>query len=269
MATHVIGDTHGCLDQLLRLLTRLGLLDDRLFWSGGASGLWFLGDYTDRGPDGVGVIELVMRLQREAPEAGGMVGALLGNHDLLVLNAFRFPFTPVPGFLHSGQSLTFRELWLDRAGGQERDAECLSGAHLEWLAGLPVLALLGQTLLMHADSTFYLDYGRSVETVNARFRTLLEGGDVAARDRLEEAFARRREFLPGWQGEDAALQNLHRVLATYGADRLVHGHTPVYTLLERPASEITEAWVYQHGRCVNVDHALYAGGEGFAFVVEE
>ena len=269
MATSVIGDTHGCLDQLLRLLTRLGLLDERQCWSGGASGLWFLGDYTDRGPDGAGTIELVMRLQGEASAAGGMVGALLGNHDLVVLNAFRFPSTAVPGFLTSGQHLTFRELWLERAGGQERDAERLSDEHLEWLAGLPVLALLGKTLLMHADSTFYLDYGWSVETVNARFRTLLEGSDVAARDRLEEAFARRREFLPGWQGEDAALENLNSVLETYGADRLVHGHTPVYTLLERPAAEISEAWVYQDGRCVNVDHALYAGGEGFAFVIEE
>lgn len=268
MATYVIGDTHGCLNQVVGLLRRLNLIDERLCWSGGASGLWFLGDYTDRGPDGVGVIELVMQMQREAPGAGGLVGALLGNHDLLVLNAFQFPSTNVPGFLHSGQSLTFRELWLERAGGQERDAERLNSTHLEWLAGLPVLALLDQTLLMHADSTFYLEYGWSVEMVNARFRTLLEGSDVTARDRLEEAFARRHEFLPGWQGEDAALQNLHRVLATYGADRLVHGHTPVYTLLERPAGEITEARVYQDGLCVDVDACLYAGGPGFAFVIE-
>ena len=40
-------------------------------WSGGRASLWLLRDYVDRGPDGVGVIELIMRLQEQAADAGG------------------------------------------------------------------------------------------------------------------------------------------------------------------------------------------------------
>ena len=56
------------------------------FGAGRDARLWLVGDLVDRGPDGVGVIELVRRLQRE-----GDVHCLLGNHELLLLAARRFP----------------------------------------------------------------------------------------------------------------------------------------------------------------------------------
>jgi hypothetical protein len=86
-STYVVGDVHGEYDKLVRLLRDAGLVDGELRWSGGDTTLWFLGDYVDRGPDGVGVVELVMRLQVEADEAAGKVGALLGNHEPVILSA--------------------------------------------------------------------------------------------------------------------------------------------------------------------------------------
>src|SRR5690242_8301691 len=86
----IIGDVHGQLEKLIRLLRGAGLVGKDLAWSGGGKRLWLLGDYVDRGPDGIGVLELVMRLQGEAARAGGEVGALLGNHDVLLLSARRF-----------------------------------------------------------------------------------------------------------------------------------------------------------------------------------
>ena len=67
---YVVGDIHGCLQPLIRLLQREGFIGEGLEWIGGSNQLWFLGDYTDRGPDGVGVIELLMRLELEATAAG-------------------------------------------------------------------------------------------------------------------------------------------------------------------------------------------------------
>jgi hypothetical protein len=66
MPTYAIGDIHGCLDQLLELLHSTELTDDAGHWSARDAHLWFLGDFTDRGPDGMGVIDLVMRLEKEA-----------------------------------------------------------------------------------------------------------------------------------------------------------------------------------------------------------
>jgi len=57
-----LGDVHGCVAQLREALYRAGFIDERERWIGGDGRLWFLGDLTDRGPDGVGVLDLVMSL---------------------------------------------------------------------------------------------------------------------------------------------------------------------------------------------------------------
>ena len=269
MPNFIIGDTHGCLEPLHALLQRLSLLEDDLRWSGGNAQLWFLGDYMDRGPDGVGVLDLVMRLQTEAASAGGFVGALLGNHDVIVQEVQLFGNQYSPGWQRQGRDLGFQDMWLENAGGRLADFARLQPHHLEWLAKLPVLAKIGDTLLMHADSTFYTLYGSSVDEVNRAVQALLSGGDAEKLDRFEEHFSRRREFLPLEIGEDIAAANLELVLHTFGAARLVHGHTPIHRLLECAASEITEPYLYQNGCCVNVDHCLYAGGIGLALRLED
>ena len=67
---YAIGDIHGCLEKLVRLL-------DRLHYDPAADRLIFLGDYIDRGPDSRGVLALLLRLQRENPANI----FLLGNHE--------------------------------------------------------------------------------------------------------------------------------------------------------------------------------------------
>src|SRR5579871_6244279 len=91
---YVIGDIHGQLGKLIALLRGAGLATDRLSWAAGAATLWFMGDFFDRGPDGLGVLDLVMRLQREAAVAGGQVASLLGNHEVMLLAAQRFAGRP-------------------------------------------------------------------------------------------------------------------------------------------------------------------------------
>jgi hypothetical protein len=265
MKTFVVGDIHGCLDELQALLQRLSLLDDQLTWAGADARLWFLGDYTDRGPDGVGVIDLVMRLEREAPATGGRVTALLGNHDVILCNAFRFSQAVVPDFTLGGKPLSFEELWLQHAGGRPEDAARIQPHHLTWLRTRPALARFGTTLLMHADSSFYLDYGSCLTEVNATIRRLLHGSDLEQRNRFEEKFARRNEFLPGHPDDVEATHRLGRVLRTFKARSLVHGHTAVFSVLHCPAADVVEPLGYQSGRCTNVDHGLVAGGPGFAF----
>ncbi|RIH83062.1 Bis(5'-nucleosyl)-tetraphosphatase, symmetrical [Calidithermus terrae] len=253
----VVGDVHGCLPALVALLQRAGLLGPRAEWTGGESRLWLLGDYTDRGPDGVGVIELLMRLEEQAYRAGGAVHALLGNHDVLLLEAYHFPDAP-SGFRHDGITLTFRELWL-RARGQPADLERLRPEHAEWLARRPALARVEGTLLMHADSDFYLEYGSSLGEINANIRAVLQSRDPARWDRLEERFASRMAF---WNGGAPKARGL---LALLGAGRLVHGHTPICSVLERHPEEVREPLVYAEGLCVNLDHCLYQGGPGFVY----
>lgn len=80
-----IGDIHGSLDGLTAILRAASLLDDDGRWSGGTAHLVQTGDYTDRGGQVREVMDLLMRLQDEAPRAGGRIDILLGNHEVMNL----------------------------------------------------------------------------------------------------------------------------------------------------------------------------------------
>lgn len=69
--TFAIGDIHGELTPLLRILDRLPSLDDR-------DTLVFVGDYIDRGSQSKQVVDYVRRLPRRTP---ARVIALRGNHE--------------------------------------------------------------------------------------------------------------------------------------------------------------------------------------------
>ena len=79
------GDVHGDFDALERLLRAAGVVDDGNRWRAGRTHLVSLGDLLDRGPDSRRVMDLLMRLQEEAAEAGGRVHVLVGNHELMNL----------------------------------------------------------------------------------------------------------------------------------------------------------------------------------------
>ena len=98
-----MGDVHGCRDVLVELLQGAGLISHDEGWCGGDARLWLVGDLTDRGPDGIGAIDLVRRLERETD---GAVRCLLGNHEVLLLSVVRFGAeeTSIPGE-------SFHEVW--------------------------------------------------------------------------------------------------------------------------------------------------------------
>src|SRR3954451_13529774 len=112
---YVIGDIHGQYNKLVRLLKSTSLVNDALAWTGQQVQLWCLGDFFDRGPRGTDSISLWMRLQKEAAAAGGYIGALIGNHDVLVLSARLIGDQP-----STGASGTFLEDWY-RNGGVTND----------------------------------------------------------------------------------------------------------------------------------------------------
>ncbi|MCZ6795845.1 MAG: metallophosphoesterase [Planctomycetota bacterium] len=80
-----IGDVHGDFDSFFRLLRSLGLVGPGGGWQGGTARLVQTGDLLDRGAHSRRVVELLMRLEKEAREAGGRVTVLLGNHEVMNL----------------------------------------------------------------------------------------------------------------------------------------------------------------------------------------
>lgn len=255
---YVMGDLHGYYTTYVRLLHDAGLIDRDLNWTGGASRLWQIGDLFDRGDQGVACVGLTMKLQQQALEEGGMVDALFGNHEMMLLCAARFG----DEFTRSGVKV--RNLW-HRWGGIERELERLSGAQLDWIARRPLMALEGDRLLVHADSLHYVDYGKSIEEVNRNFADLLESTDLGRWEDALGPFCEHEAFsgLPMSGKRKAAT-----LLRSYGGSVLVHGHTPIAIAAELPPEEVWEPWIYAEDTCVNVDGGLYLGGPGFLYCFE-
>jgi hypothetical protein len=79
----VIGDVHGAYDRFVAILRAAGVLDRRDRWVGGKTILIQTGDVLDRGADSRRSVDLLRRLERDAPRDGGRVLALLGNHEFM------------------------------------------------------------------------------------------------------------------------------------------------------------------------------------------
>ncbi len=251
---YVIGDIHGQLKRLHHLLQDVHLIDNRHAWTGGTAILWFMGDLVDRGPDGIAVLDLVMRLQTEATAAGGQVSCLLGNHEMLLFAAYRF------GRRSTGLGSSFIARWKQN-GGNKKDIAGLTRAHLDWIAELPPMTLVADRLLLHADNTLYLKHGRTVDEVNAAFKKLMRTSDALAWEDILEDFARRGVFIHKPEGENYA----RRFLNIFGGQQLIHGHTPISLMLNAQPKKVTAPFIYAADQCVNVDGGLFLGGPGFIY----
>jgi hypothetical protein len=81
----MVGDIHGAYPELVSILKHAELVDDTLDWVGGSAHFVSTGDLMDRGPSSRKVMDLLIKLQAQAKEAGGQVHVLLGNHEVLNL----------------------------------------------------------------------------------------------------------------------------------------------------------------------------------------
>ena len=131
--TYAIGDIHGCLDQVQRLVE----LCERDAGAQRAKFV-FLGDYIDRGLDSRGVVEFLINLQSQRPD---LIVCLAGNHEELALAA-----------LYAGEY----ENWL-RNGGDETlrsygigSVADLPPHHINWLNTLGDQHDDGRRLFVHA-----------------------------------------------------------------------------------------------------------------------
>ena len=235
----VVSDVHGYVADLRESLRSAGLVDADDAWTGGDAQLWVLGDLIDRGPDGIGAIDLVRSLTTQRPDR---VHMLMGNHEALALGYRLFPDT------------RFGDVWAMN-GGLASDQSRLTDEHVEWLRSLPVLGRQDDYLLMHSDTTDYLEWGESVDDINSTVADLLEDDDAEAHWEVFASLTSRYDFAGG-DGARVA----HDVLAALGGRCLVHGHSIIGTLTQQPSHEIEGPIAYADGLVVAIDGGRYDGG---------
>jgi len=260
---YVVGDVHGYLQALLDALHQAGIIDADGHWAAGPARIWFLGDFTDRGPDGIGVIDLVMNLAPEAAAAGGYCRALMGNHELLLLGADRYGDQAVQS---TAGTASFLAAWRLN-GGQTTDMERLEDHHVTWLSRLPAMAVEDDHLLVHSDTTAYLEYGDSVDAVNDAIHEVLRSDEA---DDWWDCFRRMTKRF-SFRG-DAGSTACRELLDAFGGQRVVHGHSPIPYLIGDAQSEngpsgpsgqpVTGPHVYADGLAVAMDGGVTMEGQG-------
>lgn len=132
--TYAIGDIHGSLDKLRRLLTCCE--QDA---AGAAMAFVFLGDYIDRGEDSRGVIETLIDLQTKVGDAATF---LMGNHEALALDAIDDETKATAWLMNNGEATL-------RSYGVTRPAD-LPADHVAWLRALKFFHDDGRRFYVHA-----------------------------------------------------------------------------------------------------------------------
>jgi hypothetical protein len=132
-----IGDIHGDYDQFVKCLLAAKVVDADLNWLGGRTHLVQTGDVPHRGPGTREAMDLLRKLQRQAPESGGRVHCLIGNHEGMVLVGSSWESTPeeIAGF-----------------GGRDELLRLLGpeGEYGRWILGNPTVLKINDMVFVHA-----------------------------------------------------------------------------------------------------------------------
>jgi serine/threonine protein phosphatase 1 len=140
MHSYVIGDIHGCADELACLIENLPLeTGDRLV---------FLGDYIDRGPDSKGVVSFLLELQEGA--ANEMV-FLKGNHEDMFLSYLGLNGQHGDMFLYNGGRATLSSYGFSTVNTSTEEAfSLIPSTHLDFYQRLLAYYVMGPFLCVHA-----------------------------------------------------------------------------------------------------------------------
>lgn len=133
--TCIIGDIHGCLNSLHKLLKLIANEADTFV---------FLGDYIDRGSESKKVIESILEFKKKHRQ----VITLLGNHEIMLINYLRGYDDGT--FLRAGGKETLISYGIKPKGKPEKAAKNFPEEHMNFLRELPLLWQDEHAIYVHA-----------------------------------------------------------------------------------------------------------------------
>jgi serine/threonine protein phosphatase 1 len=132
--TLIIGDVHGCLEMLKRLV-------EKIDYRPGQDSLIFLGDYIDRGPEAMGVVEYILSLSR----LSSGVHCLIGNHEAIFLDYLEG--RDRRSFILNGGTTTLQSYHAARGAAVD---QLVPDTHMNFYKSLKVYIELEDYLVVHA-----------------------------------------------------------------------------------------------------------------------
>jgi len=219
-----VSDLHGEYEAFTDLLIKSGVVDKTLHWNWGDGHLVIVGDVFDRGDRVTECLWLIYRLQQEAPQHGGRVHYILGNHDTMVLRGdLRYVNDKYLKGVVRKTKISYPDLF-----GPEMELG-------RWLRTMPTLVKLNYVLFVHGGiSPAFIDSGKDMTYVNNLVRSSIDFRTyrTAFDEELQDLFGSKGPFwYRGLVTENryprATQDEVERVLEFYGAESMVVGHTEV------------------------------------------
>ena len=270
-------DVHGAYEELVPLLRAAGVIDASERWAAGTAHVVSVGDLLDRGGDSRKVMDLLMRLQREALTAGGRLHVVLGNHEAMnLLGDLRYVI-PAEYAAYSPEEPKEvrdreRERWVARGKAAaefdqrfppgyfgHRALLAPRGKYGEWLLSLPVAIAVNDALFMHGGPSSVLAK-LSLAEINLRYRTalvehlqassaLFDAGLLFPEDAFADWAQLATERLPQVQAQDAQkTQDLAGAVARFAKvdrDPLLEADGPNWYRGTALCNEVSESDVLQ------------------------
>lgn len=156
----IIGDIHGCIDELKLLIQKLELQQD--------DHLYFIGDLIDRGPDSAGVVKYVRALSQKYA-----VVLILGNHEEKFLRYLDHKKFNVSAIKNMKGTEEFEELMLQL---DDSDIEFLSSAYINYNISSQYICLVHGGIPGNSkiDLSINHQYSHDVIKSNKGFELLLK-----------------------------------------------------------------------------------------------
>lgn len=220
-----IGDLHGDLAGMRSALKAAGAIDDKDAWIGGDLVIVQTGDVLDRGDDEQAMIDLILKLEGEAKQAGGAFIWLMGNHELMnAAGDFRYvtpgamrDFDDAPGLDTSSWAKV-----PEKVRGRI-SALGPGGVYAKKIAQHNVIAIVGDTVFSHAG--VLAEWAPQLESINQQSRCWLDG-QAGGVDAVVPAMT--GDSSPVWTrafGLEVDCAVAAASLAKLGVKRQVVGHT--------------------------------------------
>jgi hypothetical protein len=218
-----LGDLHGDLAAARRALVLVGAVEARGsasdqnsaasdHWSGGALTLVQTGDVLDRGDDDRAILDLLLKLQEEAPSAGGRVLLLSGNHELMNVQQ-NFSYVTSGGFAAYGGQ------------GARATAFLPGGSYARKLAQLPIVLKVGDTVFVHGGVLpDHVSYG--LDRMNEEVQRWMRGERFDLPNIVNAADGLLWTRVYSFETDDTGCDQLVETLRLLSAKRMVVGHTP-------------------------------------------
>lgn len=246
-----ISDLHGQYDLAIELLQNNKIIDANNRWQFAENHLVITGDIFDRGDKQMEILWFLYELEKQALAAGGNVHLLLGNHEVMVLNA-RLDYLHQKYFKVADILGTlYPNLFSERS---------VQG---KWLRSKNVLANINGNLFLHAGLHPKLaEEGLSLSAINQLFKDHLVKHELEAPRTGLAKFLHTRDGVIWYRGYfsdiRATSEEIDTLLTHFDINRIIVGHTSQEQVETR-----------YEGRVIAIDAGMKRGKNGEILFIDK